>query len=324
MGTVVANTLTERWAIHRSWLLAIYLVVPVCVLVALVDMGLFSGALQAALPSSPQDLWWFQLVFVTPHILASSVTFLDREYIEAYGGRLWRSIGIAVAVALLLPAFGPMWLFLVVNGVWTVWHVMGQQLGLASPIAGVGGAWHSAWKWVGLLAASATFVLVFIDKAPWVPPGLVLMATVLVLGFSALTFRLHQQAATGLGRTYLWSNVVLVVLTLVFIQWGYPFFAILAVRVVHDITAFVFYVVHDHNRNVDGAHNLVYAALGRVMAHPGRYALWITPLVAMLVAGVLRSSLTPHLLNVFVLLHYLTESYCWKGYSPHRKQLEWA
>jgi len=65
-------------------LLAVYLVVPTVGLVVVVDLALLRGGLRGSLPNSPEDLFWFTVFFVLPHILASQFSFYDREYVKVY------------------------------------------------------------------------------------------------------------------------------------------------------------------------------------------------------------------------------------------------
>jgi len=93
---------TRPWTISRRWLLAIYLIVPIVWLVVVVDLVALEGRLRAQLPPSPEDLFWFTVFFVLPHILASQFSFYDREYLSVYRPRLLVGVPLVLGVAALV------------------------------------------------------------------------------------------------------------------------------------------------------------------------------------------------------------------------------
>jgi hypothetical protein len=118
---------------------------------------------------------------------------------------------------------------------------------------------------------------------------------------------------------------------------GYPLFAVLGPRVVHDATAFVFYAAHDYNRHFRGPRNWLYALLGK--ARIGAFA--AVPAIAVLLTWFLDKRadawlgfLTAHVLEprfsrliafglvgYLGLVHYYTEAVTWKADSPYRRYI---
>src|SRR5207253_2414381 len=64
-----------------------------------------------------------------------------------------------------------------------------------------------------------------------------------------LTLICHARIQTTMGRLYLWGNALMSLQSGLFYSEGYLFLAILGPRLVHDFTAFTFYVAHDVNRH---------------------------------------------------------------------------
>jgi uncharacterized membrane protein len=115
---------------------------------------------------------------------------------------------------------------------------------------------------------------------------------------------------------------------------GYPLFAILIPRFLHDLTAFTFYVSHDRNRAIAGKRNVLYRPFPR-----GKIWWLLTlPFIAVglsaalergadeVVNGILDAALgvridRPVSLGVvgfLALLHYAFESFTWKRSSPYQ------
>src|SRR4051812_44098899 len=74
-----------RVAISSRFLLGIYAVLPLCVFAMFLDQMFWGGSLSRALPKNPQRYFLFQILFGTPHIVASSVILATNgEYFRAY------------------------------------------------------------------------------------------------------------------------------------------------------------------------------------------------------------------------------------------------
>lgn len=132
MSTVVAgpdktaaNPQTYPWKISLRLLLAIYLIVPIVWVVVIVDRAYLHGNLKEVLPNSPEELFWFTVFFVLPHILASQFSFYDREYLTVYRRHLLFGLPLVMTGALLLQLFDAGSSGLIYIAV-TMWHVLAQ------------------------------------------------------------------------------------------------------------------------------------------------------------------------------------------------------
>jgi hypothetical protein len=307
-------------------LLALYALVPLTLAALAVDLALLGGALRVALPQSPETLLWFSVLFNYPHIVASSLIFADAQYIAHYRARLGVAVALAFGVAFALPHVIGAEAFALGFAAWTVAHVIGQQLGLTRMMTGVGGWRFHLWKWSGILGALALYLEFYgTGGGASLPPRLfVTIAWGLVPCFLVMTALVyHARAPSLVGAAYLWANFAMVAVMLVFFETGYTFFAVLIPRVVHDVTAFYFYGVHDTNRNLGVQPNAL-VRLGRRLRLPAY--VWM-PLLAVTLAWPVTFFEPSHawvaaLGNALALLHYYTERFAWRlGALPRRAVL---
>ena len=123
-------------------------------------------------------------------------------------------------------------------------------------------------------------------------------------------------------------------------QQQYYFLAILVPRLVHDATAYTFYVTHDYNRHHAKPHNFMYR-IGRLFHIP---LLIVLPLSSFALAFALQAYgddfishlsdfffgvsihkvITLGLLGYLALMHYYTEAFTWKNDSPYRRYIAFS
>jgi hypothetical protein len=343
--TATAATLGDsrsvpRIAISARFLLGIYAVLPLCVLAMFLDQLFWGGSLSRALPKNPQRYFLFQLLFGTPHIIASSVILATNgEYFRAYRMRLF------LLTLLILAFFGggslfiPNGVFLAVVGVVTVIHVLKQQVGVGKGLCRLPGRLYDTWGLTLVVLGSVLYYPLYSDRELSAASADLLRGVLWALAALSvvLTLFCHPRIKTTKGRLYLWANTLMVLLSAMFYARGYPFLAILGPRLVHDLTAFTFYVTHDVNRHGAEPRNVLYRAASRL----GLGIFWVCPAVAVLLtylivrfadplvqfitAPVLGYSL-PHsagflLAGYLGLLHYYTEAFTWRQGSPYRRHV---
>ena len=69
----------NKLAVSFRLLLGLYAIIPACLLLQLIDAGFLQGYLKQYLPSSPHHFILFQIVFGTPHIVASAIVMAKPE-----------------------------------------------------------------------------------------------------------------------------------------------------------------------------------------------------------------------------------------------------
>ncbi len=310
--TSADHSIRSSWKISPRLLLSIYAVIPAAWAVVLIDLTSLQGNLKQLLPESPQELNWFMVFFVLPHILASQFSFYDREYVSAYRRQLAYGLPGVIAMVFLLYSLDEHSRRLIYAAV-TMWHLIAQQVGIARVLAGEIGEAFVWWKWftIALFAIGVTDV-----AGPW----LNWVGAPLLIITTFLTIRAAAQARRRIGRYYLWATHGMAVSAAVFVAGGYPFFSILVPRVVHDITAWVFYLTHDHNRNLDKVRNTFY----RLFAFSHLPVVVIVLALAIglnVLSGQYLGSLFLPAILTFALFHYYSESFMWKRDSIHRRYI---
>ena len=330
----------QRLSISARFLLGIYAIVPLCLVAMIVDRLFWNGTLVHALPTSPESFFFFQLIFGTPHIIASSVILFTNR---AYFGTYWLRLMLFTLLLLLFFGVGSLFIpydvFLAVVGSATVLHVIKQQVGIGKGLCRLSSWLYEAWGWTLIVLGAILYYAIYTgtEHSPavlsWIH-GVLWALSALAL---ALTLGCHVRITTTLGRLYLWANTLMVLQAVLFYAEGYSFLAILGPRLVHDLTAFTFYVAHDVNRHGARPQNLLY----RVASKLGLGIVWVCPVLAMLLTYLIdcfvdpfaRLWVTPVLgydlpyaasfiiVGYLGMLHYYTEVFTWRQGSPYRQHI---
>lgn len=332
-------------------LLWAYLILPVSLLVVVADYFLFSGSLAQRLPFSPEQVLLFSLFFVLPHIFASAHQFFDKEYVSFYRNKLLVGIPIILIATWMVPRWVGWDIYLLAFGLYTMYHVIGQQFGLVmlslrrvEPKSGVDqgirnssvvqvhgyssatqvGVDFLIWKWLGITVGFLIYAALYPSyyEGQNLSTWFIRVAQVLIPVWCFFAWRVGRQTRSRVGLVYVWANQGMIVLAILFFEMGYPFFSILVPRVVHDVTAFLFYTVHDYNRNSQGVKNkLFHLSFGRPALVP-----YLTGLLAIAVAMPFTIFETSHVLIAYIVyvvstFHYFTESFAWRLNSIHRRSI---
>jgi hypothetical protein len=260
------------------------------------------------------------LIFELPHIIASLIGFVDRGYFAAYKKYLVFGVPIMLATFYALYTAN----FTLAVGVYlaaTMYHVIKQQTGIGHFFNLPKNFLHSGWTW-SLIIGTAMMYIAFglVEQLGYQAVYVMQYGAYVVLGGGWL-FALLLAWHTKCRRAIVYLAAIMLMFSLsAYILWlGYLFFAFLTVRIVHDITAFIFYIVHDMNRNYTTAYNLLYQW--------GPYRPWsllvIVPLVAMFLDAVIRFTITDSMIVYLIVMtlgfsHYYLESLIWKRGAPHR------
>lgn len=321
--------------ISSRFLLGIYAVLPLCLLMMISDQLFWGGALFSNLPTSPDRVFAFQLLFGTPHIIASSVILVtNSDYFRAYRVRLGLLTLIILAFFGLGSLFIPYHLFVAFVGTWTIWHVLKQQVGIGRGLCRLSGRLYDIWGWTLVLMGALLYYPLYTGNN--FAPATARLAHGALWLLSALTIALtlicHRRITNTMGRLYLWANALMVLQSVLLYARGYFFLAVLGPRLVHDLTAFTFYVAHDVNRHGVEAQNLLYRLARKLRLN----VFWVCPVVAVLLTYLIGRLADPimHLLGYNLpqsagflivgylgLLHYYTEAYTWQRGSPYRRYI---
>lgn len=305
--------------IKPAYLLGVYGIIPVIILFLAADLLLNDWQLSRSLPSDPHTMQWFTMFFMLPHIFASLFTFFDREYLMAYKDRLAVSVPLILVAMVGIPFLFGAPVFRLIVAVYTIFHLVSQQTGIAAMVArNKSGAYH-AWKWVSFFAIMMISIVASADF-PALHRALYVALPVFLLLYGVLTLLAARQSKTAVGKYYIAANSLMIVACYGLALVNLPFFVILIPRVVHDVTAFYFYISHNANRNREQPLNWV-SRLRKWLRLP-EYA--FTPLMGILCTALATATLGEHIFFVVIflgLLHYYWEGVMWKQGSPHRANI---
>ncbi len=328
----------EPLSVSFRVLLGLYLIIPLCLLLYGLDKALWQEWLHDNLPSRPTHFLLFQVLFGTPHILASTILLVSNgDYFRFYKKHLfWMTVAIIVVFG-VGSLFIPYRVFYIAVATWTVFHVLKQQHGVARGVCQL-----PAWAYHVLLGLSvAAGVLIYIGIFLHTSLDAQMMAQiqstagVLTLLLLMSAFYCQRYVNNSFGRYFLWMNVLLVVSSFYLYSQSYYFFAILIPRLVHDATAYIFYVTHDYNKHAAIPQNALYRFAKRysisifiilpvlsfflafvLQAYGDAVVSWLT----VQVFGVeIRKAVTLGVLGYFALMHYYSEAITWKVGSPYRQ-----
>jgi hypothetical protein len=319
-------------------LLGLYAIIPLCLLLQLLDSWFWQGFLQQNLPSSPKHFLLFQIIFGTPHIVASSILLMSNtEYLKLY------KLKILMMTAAIIMVFGVGSLFIpykalyVTVAAWTVYHVLKQQIGVGRSLYRLPDWAFYLLLWMSVAAGIFIYIGIFMKNSldAQLLESIRLAAGVLCAGLVCVALLCERYVTTQPARYFLWSNVLLVLSSFYLFVQQYYFLAILIPRLVHDVTAYVFYVVHDYNKHHRQPKNSMYHYAARchlpifivlpLCSFALTFALQsygddaVNAITEFFFGVEIRKAITLGLLGYLALMHYYTEAFTWKQGSPYRR-----
>ncbi len=330
-------------AVSFRLLLGLYAIIPVCLLLQSFDGWYWQGFLRNNLPSSPTHFIVFQILFGTPHIIASAIVLVSNtEYLKFYQRNI---ILMTAALAIVFGVgslFIPYRVFYLLVAAWTVYHVLKQQHGVARGICRLPPWAFYLLLWLSVAAGLFIYIGIFLknsldlQQTEWIK----FVAAGLCVALVSSAVFCQRYVSTVFGKWFFWSNILLVLSSFYFYLQQYYFLAILAPRLVHDATAYIFYVTHDYNRHHKHPQNFIYRCAARCNVH----IFVVLPVCSFMLAFVLqaygdgivntitefffgvqiRKAVTLGLLGYLALMHYYTEAFTWKQGSPYRRFIAFA
>jgi len=238
--------------------------------------------------------------------------------------------------------FIPYQVFYVLVAAWTVYHVLKQQHGVARGVCRLPQWAFYLLLWFSVATGLFVYIGIFLknsldtQQTEWVKQ----IAGLLCAGLFLSAVYCQRYVTTAFGKWFLWSNIFLVLSSFYLYVQQYYFLAILAPRLVHDATAYIFYVTHDYNRHHNHPQNFIYRYAARWNVH----IFIVLPVCSFVLAFVLqaygddivkaitefffgveiRKAITLGFLGYLALMHYYTEAFTWKQDSPYRRFIEFS
>jgi hypothetical protein len=333
----------HQLAVSFRFLLSLYAIVPLCLLLQLFDQFGFDYRLREMLPSSPSHFLLFQILFGTPHIIASNLLIGSHaDYLASFKRKIIGMTIFIIAFFGIGSLFIPYRVLYVITACWTVYHVLKQQHGIAKAVCRLPNRAFYIQLWLSVSAGIFIYMGIFLkdsltaeqaDEVLWV-------ASILTVALLVSTVIFQKYVPSRFGQCFLWANTLLVAGSWYLYGQHYYFLAILMPRLVHDITAYSFYVSHDVNRHGKQAQN----SLHRLASICGLPAAVVLPLLSFLLTYLLQAygddlvnlimqtlfatqiykAVTLGLLGYLALMHYYTEAFVWSAGSPLRRYISFA
>jgi hypothetical protein len=312
--------------INPKVLLLIYAVMPLSLAFIAVDKTLLSGSIGKSLPLDPRVFVWFILIFMVPHILASFFSFAEREYFNFYKSKMLRGAQLAVVLGLFIPALlGATVIPIVIFATYTMAHVFMQQSGISKSLMRNVASNHRYWQYLGISIATMLYIYLLVPTAGFrdtidtsFPIKTLLTATIIV--YTILALQIVRQSKTQLGKTYFIGSHMIPIMGVFYVATGYPMLALIVPRVMHDLTAYTYYITHDNNRFRQEQANVIYKSTSRF-----RLPIFLAnPIISIALAYAivqLNSTAVLSVLTCVFFLHYYTESFIWKNDTLHRMQI---
>ncbi|MDI1301506.1 MAG: hypothetical protein PSX71_06350 [bacterium] len=263
----------------------------------------------------------------TPHSIASIFTFMDREYLSAYKARLFSFCLFMLAIFVLAWVLSPGSLMLAIIS-YNFYHYSSQQAGVTALLAHNKSRTHEVWKWASSLILMAGLFGAAIMTGPeqiTVGPyqnAFYAIGIIFFTGFIGISILLASQSKTRIGKAYIAANTVMLITYFGFYLCNLWFYMLIIPIFVHAMTAFLFYINHNSNRNARRNINLV-SRIRNVIPVP-EYIL--TPLVSILCAAIFIPLAAESVYSVYMaglasVVHFYLEAIMWKKGTPHREHL---
>lgn len=330
-------------AVSFRLLLGLYSIIPLCLLLQLIDSNFFGNYLQQALPASSRHFIFYQIIFGTPHIVASSILMTSNvEYLKFYWVKITvMTLALAVFFGIGSQVISYRVLYVLV-ACWTVLHVLKQQHGIARGVCGISSLQFNLQLWLSVAAGILIYIGIFSRNSlnPEHAEMITYVAGGLCVFLAGSTVVIVRTVKTVFGKVFLWANSLLVLSSYYLFISEYYFLAILVPRLVHDTTAFIFYVTHDYNRHYGHPRNFIYRTAKKLKIN----IFIVLPLISFALAFGLRQygdyyfdliteflfgtdfrkAISFVFLGYLALMHYYTESFTWKGDSPYRRYIAFS
>ena len=341
--SVQESPVENKLAVSFKLILGLYLVIPLSFLVYLADEMYWGNYLKSILPSSPTHFLLFQILFGTPHIVASAILLTTNiEYLQFFKSKLIIMSILIILVFGVGSLFIPYKALYIIAACWTVYHVFKQQHGIAKGVCRLP-QWAFYWLlWLSVSAGIFIYMGIFLKnslgvyQAEWVK----LIAGTLTIGLVLSSVLCQRYVPTRFGKYFLWSNTLLIVSSFYMYIQQYYFLAILIPRLVHDATAYVFYVTHDYNKHHEKPQNTLYKYATRCHLH----VFLVLPVMSFVLTYFLQAygdqlvniisefffgteiykAITLGLIGYLSLMHYYMEASTWQAGSPLRRYIRFS
>lgn len=311
-----------QFAIKKSWIFSIFLFIPLVGLFGAWDFYFNEQQLLPKLQYNSLFLPFYVLIFELPHVIASFFGFFQKEYIRHYRAHLLFGIPLLLLVFISLVGFS-FYSAVLAYIVVTLFHVIRQQTGIAHFFGVPKNRWHWWWSWTLIVGLASIYLVMQPSYLPeeYIAPLLLLIKVTLIVS-AFLGVKLIFLTKNRFGAWYIFAAIAMSLVSYSMFVAGYIFLSVLVVRVIHDMTAFLFYINHEMNSNRIEIKNWLYK---RLPLMPWSLIFFI-PASAVGIGLLLRTSVTDvetlfAIVMTIAFIHYYIESIIWKRDGLHRSNI---
>ena len=183
------------------------------------------------------------------------------------------------------------------------------------------------WKYMtGILGILSTAIVFPLPLPSAITGNMIVKTTEVALAlFLCLTLYIiitKRREASTISFAYFIGTAFVPFLSLLAIGLHYAFIAILVPRLIHDLTAFYFYLTHERGRNGERPRN----AVAQLFSLPiNTYLALLTFTMILLSYFFVRSAQSTIFTLYFIsTLHYYVEAFMWKKGTPHRAAIAFS
>ena len=301
---------------------------PFAMLLVIIDQLFLDGTLKQAMMLRDDQMITLMAVLTFPHIIASLISFADREYCSYYKKPLLKGIIVSVGLALVSKYILGGHAILVTVAFYSLYHNVMQQFGISSMIMrNKPNLTYTAMKWLMVIPSCLAYAVVTFPFFPGLAEYHELYMKLVGLSFGTATILAtiyyiqirHNPDIPKIGLWYFGSNVIWMLVSYAMVVGGYASLAILVSRVVHDFTAYRIYTVHDQNRNSETIFNWFYYLPKKIGIQPVYLLLPVSIAISLFMLAIEdHGDLMAIIIGSFNAMHYFIEGYTWKRGTPHR------
>lgn len=321
--------------VNYRTLLAILWVAPIAAAFALFDHLVLDGMWSTENHFTPEQIVYWTAILTLPHIVASMISFADREYLTWYKKPLIRGLGVSLLLAFIGQVLFGGYAAIFIIACYTMYHNVQQQFGISAMILRMPQtAAFKTMKWFFTIPSALGYIVLMIPAMDplqaYTPYVLQFIGALLAIGtiFAAYVFmRLQRDAATPkIGLRYFIGNIIALHLSFIMLVTGYGFLTTLISRLIHDLTAYVIYTAHDHNRYAAAPVNPFYALPAKLGMKPAFACVPIALVISVIILMSVKHSVDTSAVVLATLnfMHYYMEGHMWKRGTPHRQHVPFA
>lgn len=282
--------------------------------VVIADLIFLGGYIKNLLPKTVTELVWYYFIFGLPHIIASYISYFNRDYFLFYKKEIVKGVSISLFLMALFLVFLPK-LFMYFFIAYTMYHVAKQQLGLCKKYL-INQELYSVWSLSGLLAV-ITFTLSIGGEVQIIVPHNIFL-TLQTIGLISIIIFFSISIHIFNNKEYVLTTSLILFLSALAILIGYPIIGIIMMRFTHDVSAFSIYIKHDANYQNKYSSNYIY----NLFKINSSNIIWFLPLLSLVVTFLFRITkynVTTLVIVAISLTHYYLEGKIWKNNSLHRQ-----